>query len=264
MRVLVVTPTLGKGPWLDAAVASIRQFAPSADHVIVAPVDLADDLERRFGGSRVIAESSQGVYAAVNQAARTIPDWEWMTYLNDDDLLLPGFLGSLDRAGQEDQADVVYGRVRYFSSDGRSSVSMPIEPAPRRLQALMASGVSPITQQGTLVRKRCFELLGGFDERLRLVSDFDFWVRATRSGGGFVHVADDVAGFRVRTGQLSADRSLVKREMSEILNRHFPRRRRWEPAAFRFRTANILYLLKRRSVFGAWRSESIFERSRDG
>ena len=197
----------------------------------------------------------RGLYEAVNYGARRAEDWRWLTYLNDDDLLGTDFDQILDCA-EAGETDVTYGRVSYIGANGENLGAFPVESRARRFASLMAAGIPPFTQQGTLVRRECFERLGGFNTDYRLAADFDFWVRAVVSGASFRHVPVEVASFRLRAGQLSADQTGVQEELASIIASHFPKQSRWTRLLVRtaFRLRHVPAILARRRRTGSWRT----------
>lgn len=98
MKILVVTPTLGESPWLAETVASVAALRIPGAHVLVAPEAAVGKLAARFPGVTVVPEPGGGMYAAVNAGLAAVQGWEAFTYINDDDLLLPGFTAVVERA----------------------------------------------------------------------------------------------------------------------------------------------------------------------
>jgi hypothetical protein len=54
-----------------------------------------------------------------------------------------------------------------------------------------------ISQPAAFWRKRLADAVGPFDESLRLVMDYDYWLRADRAGGVLEHVRDVLAHTRI-------------------------------------------------------------------
>ncbi|MEZ5275162.1 MAG: glycosyltransferase [Opitutaceae bacterium] len=257
-QVIVITPTLGRSPWLDQAVESVaaRQSGRwGLVHLLVAPADQVGALADRYPGTTVMAEEREGggLYGAVNYGAHRTKGWRWLTYLNDDDLLREGFDRLLGATDQE-AADIIYGRVSYIDADGRNLGAFPVERRPRRILSLMIAGIPPFTQQGTLVGRDCFENLGGFDTDFQLAADHDFWVRAVLRGASFRFVPSEVGSFRLRPGQLSADQETVRKELGSIHARYFPPENRLTRLRIRtaFRIRHAHSILGRRIRTGHW------------
>jgi glycosyltransferase involved in cell wall biosynthesis len=127
-------------------------------------------------------EPNRGVANARNRgiAEATHP---WIAFLDDDDRWSPEKLRiQLERARAE-QADFVYtaglavsamdGRVLYASP----AVSPAYVHAHIRSRNLMFAGSSNVVARTTLLRQ-----LGGFDEALHHIADWDLWIRLTEAG----------------------------------------------------------------------------------
>jgi hypothetical protein len=224
-RVLVVTPTLGKSRWLDTTCRRVAEFCPRSLHVLAAPAPVVASLQARYPDCTVVADlgPAGGMYGAINAgvAAAAERDWNWFTYINDDDYFLPGFrdlLGLADSA----TADLLYGDVWYADEADGWIAPIPVERNPVHFKGLFRRGISPLVQQGTLVRRTCVERLGGFDTRYRLSSDLDFLAKAFVLGCQFQHAQTAVAAFRIQPGQLSGLATEMQAECLEIRQRLFP------------------------------------------
>ena len=235
---LVLTATLGESGDLAETVRSVQALSLNATHVLVCPGTRVAELSDRFPRCRIVAElsTSQGLYPALNRALSVVPDWNWVTCINDDDRLAGGFevcVAAHCHAGQEEC--IAYGRVRLMGEGGRPLGPLACERDPRRFPRLWRSGIVPLMQQGTTISRRVIERLGGFDERYRLCADLDLWVRAVASGVSFRHYDAHVADFRLRRGQLSANASAVAAETRSVLSALGPETRGWERWAVRTR-----------------------------
>lgn len=246
MKVLIVTPTLGISPWLDETVASVREHAMGAQHVLVAPAEAADAVARRFPRTRVVAEPGGGMYAAINAALRAVEDWEAFTYLNDDDVLLPAF-GSVRRMAEinlrRNRAAIVYGGVRLIDANGRRLGAIPISPRGTLNRALYAERLEPVYQHGTIISRRVVDAIGVFDETLRFCGDSELLARAcVRQISFLCATRREVAAFRLRAGQLTKNREAMTAERALVDTklglRTFPHSRVRRIARLVFRAAN--------------------------
>jgi len=106
----------------------------------------------------------------------------WLAFLDDDDLWSPRKLRSqLDAAAAAD-ADVVYGGVISVDEHGVPGYAFPLpDPAelPRRL---LAGSALPAGCSNVVARTELVQTLGGFDERLFQLSDWDLWIRLAWAG----------------------------------------------------------------------------------
>lgn len=256
MKRRMVIPTLGESAYLEGAVSSVQALGSAWQVVLVSPAARTAELRRRFPQTEVVGETGCGLYAAVNDGLAGCA-WEWFSYLNDDDLVTRALADDIPTG-----ADIVYGRVDYIDDAGRRAGSFPVESRPDRLSCLLAAGVPALTPQGTMVSRRAFEALGGFDAKLRFCGDFDFWLRASVRGLRFEHRAISVGSFRLRAGQLSSEREAAETELAAVCARvrhDHPRvRLTWARTAFRLR--NLPLIFERRRLTGRWRSRELFAR----
>lgn len=265
-EILVVTATLGRSEWLDEMVGSVAAAKTAGRpirHRIAAPAEALDGLKSRFPGCEVVESRAYGVYGALNEAVASAGAWTWMTWLNDDDRWRPeGIRLAFDAMEADPLADLVYGRVSYIDPAGRRLGALPVEPRPERFAALMAGGISPLSQHGTFVRRPVTEKLGGFDERLRLGADFDYWARAVAAGARFRYVDAVVAEYRLRPGQLSGDTKEIRREIESSARAVFPGMPGWRArvAAVAYRLRHAGEILERRRITGRWRSGDLIKR----
>ncbi len=200
MKLRIVMATRGESPYLADAVTSVRSAAPAAELVIVAPAAKAAELKRAADRARVISESGSGLYSALNQGARAEGEWDTLTWLNDDDLLrAPGF-GTLLPKGV---TGISFGRVELIDGRGGRVGEIPVARRGEDIGPLIASGIMPLAQPGTVIAREAWERCGGIDDSYRLAGDLDFFARAVRAGVAFTYVSATVAAFRLRAGQLS-------------------------------------------------------------
>jgi hypothetical protein len=184
------------------------------------------------------------MYAAINAGLAEQADWDAFTYINDDDLLLPGFAavvaGLVARPGQP---LLGYGGVRLIGADGRGLGVIPVSPWPQLNRDLYAQRLEPVYQHGALVSRAAWKLAGGFDPSFRYCGDSEFLARLCVEGVPAVRVRGEVAAFRLRPGQLTKDRPAMIEERARVdrklallaARRTF--RHHW--ARLVFRTANL-------------------------
>ena len=192
------------------------------------------------------------------------PEWDWFTYINDDDELTPGFARMAQQHFERTNAEpVTYGDVRLIIDDGTPISLITTEKNPRYFAPLLQQGISPLNQQGMLFRSDVVRDLKGFDLRYRLCADLDFWLRAHAAGYAFRHYPLEVGKFRIRAGQLSGNVALTIREQEDVVMRLFPQRAsalwlRW--ARWRYRLHNLSRYLERRRLAGWSTSNTLLAR----
>jgi GT2 family glycosyltransferase len=240
MKLLVITPTLGKSPWLDATVASVAVLPIAHEHVLVAPTAVVTELMGRFPEIKVVPEVGGGLYAAINTGLAAAQGWDAFTYLNDDDLLLPGFARSVAAlAGQAGRPCLIYGGVRLIDRASRRIGAIPVSPHPGLNRALYAQRIEPVYQHGMLVSRAAWAEQGGFDESFLLCGDSEYLARLCVRGVPAVRVWTEVAAFRLHPDQLTKGRAAMDAERTRVdaklglLDARCTWRHHWARAVFR-------------------------------
>jgi hypothetical protein len=263
MKLLVLTPTRGTSRFLHETVASVERLAALKRHVLICPEAVQGELARKFPRLELVTDEGSGPYTALSHGLAVDGDWDAFTWINDDDILVAE---GVDRAWAEllrnDGAEVFYGRVNYMDVHGRNLGPLPVCRHPQRLQALFAAALPAFTQQGTLVRRRLAEQVGGFDPSYTLAGDFDYWARALKLAATFRHVPELVACYRLHRGQLSSDLGRLDREIGESSRRHFTAAPFIQRSTrIGFRLAHLPDLATRFARTGCWRTSSLYRRA---
>jgi len=254
---LVVTPTLGQSPFLNRTVEGILALPVPFIHVMVCPAQVVESLAARFPHATVLADAGReaGLYGAINAALAAVDeDWGWFTYINDDDELGPDF-GQMARRhfAARRPEPVVYGKVRLIDEQNGTIGFVTLERVPASIPAVLRAGISPLNQQGMLFHRDVVRELGRFDTKYRICADLDFWARAFAAGHAFRYYPEEVGRFRIRSGQISGDVNLTRREQDEIARRLFPKAGgalNSFMATWRFRLCNLPHYLARSRTFG--------------
>jgi hypothetical protein len=259
MKLRVVTATRDESSFWAEAASSVAAAAPAAEHVVVCPASRGAEMGKNL---RVVAEQGAGLYAALNQGLREeAGDWEAFTWLNDDDrLLTPGFGELVASLAARPDIGVAYGRVALIDGRGARVGSLPVARRAADLPALLAGGIVPMAQPGTVIRREVWEKIGGFEPSYRLAGDLDFFVRALAAGVRFGFVPADVAEFRLSAGQLSKRRMEMETETARALA-PLAGGRRSAAALWRFRLGNLGVYAERVRRHGFVSMREVYDRT---
>lgn len=187
-EITVVIPTRDRWPLLSTAAlpSALGQEAVEAEVVVVDDGSVDETRTRLAGASearlRVVRhERARGVAQARN-AGIAAARGEWIAFLDDDDLWSPRKLRLQLDAARAAGASFAYGGAAAVGDD-RSWLYSLAPPEPSTLAATLLSrnalwgGCSNVVVSADVVRD-----LGGFDERLFQLTDWDLWIRLTQAG----------------------------------------------------------------------------------
>jgi GT2 family glycosyltransferase len=187
-EVTVVIPTRDR--WRLVASHALRAalLQEDVDHeVIVVDDGSSDETPTRLAALdearvRVVRHDTPGGVAHARNAGLREARGAWIAFLDDDDYWAPHKLRRQLDAARSSDADFVYSGVLAVDDDG--SVLFEFEtPPPEQLRfdviekCVIAAGPSNVLVRTALLRE-----LGGFDEQLLNMEDWDLWIRLASAG----------------------------------------------------------------------------------
>jgi len=218
MRRSIVTVNLNNAAGLAKTLDSVAsQTCRDLEQIVIdggstdGSVDLIRSRADRL--SFWVSEADAGVYPAMNKGWRAARG-EYVLFLNSGDWLAsPSVVAAvLDGASE----DIVYGD--FLRPDGRGGTRYHSQPATMRLARYLDWGYC---HQSIFYRRSLLDRLGGYDERLSIVADWDLTVRALLAGCSTLH--RDVAVAYYEAGGLSAaNKDRIAAERQEFLGRLLP------------------------------------------
>ena len=144
---------------------------------------------------------------------------KYIKILHDDDLLTPNCLQDLFDKAEQEKADVVFADARNFHSDGGVSFEdegiLTSKFSSISLDSLLKSNF--IHGGTTLYRTDMLRELGGYDESLWTVEEYEFHLRCLHQGYKFVYLPRVVFNYRIWPSSKSFQYRLNKAESRENL-----------------------------------------------
>lgn len=177
--VSIVTPTLNQAKFIERTIQSVKaQTYPNLEHIVVDGGSSDGTLEilRRHEGSydlRWLSEPDRGMYDAINKGM-SLASGEIRAYLNSDDLYFPWTVSTVvDHFTRHPDSFVVFGDVINVDElTKREHFRLVPVPDLVRLQELW-----PLPQPSVFWRQSAQLAVGDFDASLKLVGDWEFFVR---------------------------------------------------------------------------------------
>ena len=204
----IVLPVYNGERFLAAALDSI--FAQSFDNFELIAVDdrssdntpaILADYAAREPRMRVITNPTNRKLPASLNAGFAEAKGNWLSWTSDDNLLLPDMLARLVKARDSNpDADIIHADYRIIDENGAERSYVTTGPA------------SDLVIDNTigccfLYRREVDAALGGYDESLFGVEDYDFWLRAKDHGFAFHRLACAPYLYRRHSGSLTDTRA---------------------------------------------------------
>jgi len=202
--VSIVTPSYNQGQFLEETILSVlRQDYPNIEYIIIdgGSTDGSVDIIRKYQDKLAywVSEKDRGQSHAINKgfakARGSVMNW-----LCSDDILEPSMVSiSMHYILKHPNVGLIYGdRVRI---DAKGNIySMQRYPAFKPY--FLRWGFS-IPQETVLFRREVFEAVGGLDESLKMVMDFDLWCKISKVSS-VLHIPAFLGRFRAHTSNKSS------------------------------------------------------------
>jgi glycosyltransferase involved in cell wall biosynthesis len=250
----IVTPSYNQGKFLAETIESVigQEGDFEIDYIIVDGfssdnsaqlIQRFDDLLKRGKWPikcraitfRWVSEKDRGQTEALMKGFR-MARGEILAWLNSDDTYLPGALQTAATFfnGNPD-AGLMYGNASYCDESG--STIGPYRTEPFHLERLAAANI--ICQPASFFRREAFENVGGLDEKLGFVMDYDLWIKIGRRFP-CCHIQHLLATYRLHeTSKTISNETLLRNseESLEVTLKHFG----WAPLTRVYTSCRIQY-----------------------
>jgi glycosyltransferase involved in cell wall biosynthesis len=214
MDVSIIIPTYNRANYLVRAVASAHSAGDAVEIIVVddASTDRTAAVCAEMSGIRYYRMPRNRGLSAARNAGIALSTRKYIAFLDDDDLRLPDSLAAQVALLEADPALVLaYGQV-YLCSNQEGIPSEEVWPpaCPRGdvFWRLLVSNFIPITSV-VVCRDRLIDS-SRFDTRLRLVEDWDLWLRLSEHHH-FAAVPHPVAIYKIASAESRQMSSQVSR-----------------------------------------------------
>lgn len=208
--VSVVTATYNRAKYLPGTIGSVLgQTYPHLEHHVVDDGS-TDDTKEVIAPYLVDPRLKYHVQSNRGQAvARNVglahAKGEYLCFLDSDNLWEPDKVESQLREFEaHPEADVVYGDIRAIDEEGNPLDLPNMKRHSGRITELLLRD-NFVTFNTAMIRRSCYEELGGLDERIRRADDYEFFLRySTRFP--FLYVPKVYVWYRIQRDQISSNK----------------------------------------------------------
>ena len=219
-RVSVIIPAYNAESYIDDAVESaLRQTHADTEVIVVddGSTDGTGDRLRAYGNRIVVHRQTNAGCAASRNSGARLATGEWLAFLDADDNWLPE---KLERQLAAAPRQLVY--TDRFNIGARGDLPeiqshvTPMHSGDLFLRLLLEGNF--ITVSSAMVRRSLFETLGGFFEPIRVVEDWDLWLRIAASHP-VDFVDEPLVRYRFHAGGISRNYRLMWNGRDRIIRR---------------------------------------------
>lgn len=250
--VTVITPAYNVGPWIGAAIDSVlAQTETRFEYVVVddgSTDDTADVVRARAATDpriRLVRVENGGSGAARNRALAE-SSAPFVAFLDGDDRWHPQFLAHMLETLHTAPPGVgmAYCHTRVMLESGQV-VALRWQPAGRvDVDKQLVENNPPHNGSSLMVRRACFDQVGGFDSSLPSAVDFEMWLRIATASNyplmwGTRRFLLDMR--LMRTGSISSDRQRRFECLDKVIADYAPTMTRLHPGMAYIRPAVFAY-----------------------
>lgn len=225
-EVTVVIPTRGRWRLLSTAALPAALEQTDVDHeVIVVDDGSTDETPQRLAlisSPRlevVRHETSRGVARARNAGIRAARG-RWVSFLDDDDVWAPTKLRRQIDAARERDALFAYSSGGGLDAYRRFLFAVAAPDPDTVARALLRWNVIWCGCSNVIARTDTVRQLGGFDENLAQLADWDLWIRLALAGQAAADLDVSVGYVMHDESMLLTDRRDVFLEMDYLVEKH--------------------------------------------
>ena len=221
--VTVVIPTRNRVSLLRQTLASALGQT-GVDHEVVVVDDGSTDGTADYLSAvtdprlRILTSSAGRGVSEARNAGLAAARYEWVAFLDDDDLWAPDKLAAQVRVAGEGVEWVTVGAV---DVDDRLQVTGGARPplAQKDTPRLLHANNIPGGGSGTMVRTQLVRRLGGFDPALQTLADWDLWLRVSPLCD-MASVQRPLVAYRVHAGSMSHTDDRFREELAAVGRKH--------------------------------------------
>ena len=224
----IVIPSFNQARFLERTLRSVFEQSVPAEVIVIdgGSTDGSVEILRRHAGrlAHWVSEPDNGQTHAINKGMARATG-EIRSYLNSDDVLLPGALEAVLAAHAADpEADLLHGRCITIDAEDRVLPRRFFGDFGTPAEILDLWGVwfagRNVVQPEVFWTRRLAERIGPFDEARHYAMDYDYWCRAILAGARVHRIDRDLAAFRLWENQKSTAAQAAADELRDIAVRH--------------------------------------------
>ncbi len=223
-RVSVIIPTYNHARYVGEAIQSaLAQDYDDLEIIVIddGSTDNTRQVVAQFDHRvRYIWQENKGLSGARNTGIHAARG-DYIALLDADDCWLPAFLSSVvARLEADNGLGAVHSGFYFVDGQGKPLPQIEVSTVPDDQMYDRLLDGEFFVPAAVLVRRKCFERVGLFDETLRASEDWDMWLRVAREFR-FGGISQPLLHYRIHGNNMSADPEYMLRYQLMVVEKHF-------------------------------------------
>ncbi|MGB2869565.1 MAG: glycosyltransferase family 2 protein [Bacteroidota bacterium] len=214
MRISIITPSYNQGEFIESTIRSVmEQDHKDIEHLVIdgGSKDSTISTLKKYPHVQWVSEKDSGQSQAINKGFQRATG-DIVAWINSDDYYEKNIFGAVT-GFFESHSDcmLLYGDITFVDRQGRSLFSITGDTIDYER---LVEYPDIVRQPSFFWRRELLEEIGGVDENLDLVMDYDFFLRAGKRHK-FHYLRNNLSYYRYYEENKS--RSLARRQIVEII-----------------------------------------------
>ena len=230
----IVMPAYNAGDTIRASIQSVLDQTYQKFELIIiddGSTDATADIVRDFCDAvRFVTQENGGPAVARNHGIE-LCQYDWVTFLDSDDLWQPHKLERQLQRAQETTAAIVYTNVRNFGAGDRVGEFRNLPPMPQGDVFVDLLRDNFVTLSTVMIRRDVLLDVGGFRPEMTGTEDWDLWLRLAEQGQEFAAISEPLVDYRWLDDSFSRNNDLMTtmrtRTVRQMLQTDRGRRLSW-------------------------------------
>lgn len=227
MYLSIITINLNNATGLEKTLQSVAaQIFNEFEYIIIdgassdGSVEVIKKYAPKFAHLKWMSEPDTGIYNAMNKGLH-MASGDYIQILNSGDCLASDdvterMLNALEEAGKP---SILYGNMVKCFPDGHKFVDRGFAGCEITLLSMYAG---TLNHDPTYIRRDLFEIYGYYDESLKIVSDWEWYLQTIVLGNEKPQYTDIDVTFFDMSGISETNKELVRMERKQVLELLFP------------------------------------------
>jgi|CZKP01.1.fsa_nt_gi glycosyltransferase involved in cell wall biosynthesis len=181
-KISIVTPSFNQGLYIKDTIESVlNQDYDNWEHIIIdgGSKDETIDILKEYSHIKWISEKDLGPANALNKGFN-MADGEILAWINADDLYENNIFRKIAGIFSGNPIDLLFGMVTFIYPETGEKIPQIMEEI--HLNNLIHNSADSIRQPGVFFTREIFNAVGGLDESLKLVFDYDLIIKMLKIG----------------------------------------------------------------------------------